>query len=160
MWTLCAAYWPRYTKGQHYVGPPAFPSIYHQTLINLVHQRCCCHVSSQSTSHFTRVAACRLDSRYTFITNGSVQLCCWLCSHKLWLCWFAFFFLPHFENVGTWETDTLSFLLYSFSSVSWLVRKCAGEMLQQCLFPVCAPNTIVCWELLGYWPKKNIYTVF
>lgn len=154
--------WPTTT------GPTAFVSIL-RFYFAFLHPRSCSHVSSKPTTHSTcrkRRRAVKTVNISSCITPVIVQLCCWLCRHlhsllHLLICIFS---LPLWRML--WEvglpTNTLSFLLYSFISVShgW-----SGNVLVKCfnnvsLSSVCAPNTVVCWELLGYWPKNKIYTVF
>lgn len=63
-----------------------------------------------------------------------------------------FIFFWECFGFGTLNGHLLSFLLYSFISS---LEMCCWNASLMFLFSVSAPNTIVCWEMLGYWPKKK-----
>lgn len=153
--------WPTTT------GPTAFVSVF-RFYFAFLHPRSCSHVSSQPTTHSThrkRRHAVKTVNTSSCITPVIVQLCCWLYSHFCTVCyiyWYAYFLSPFEDCYGKWAFQRTP---WAFCCIVLSQSLMAGQ--EMCwwnasimsLSSVCAPNTVVCWELLGYWPKNKIYTV-
>ena len=142
-------------------GSSAFRSIYTQTLFCLLHPKSCCHVHDSSHPPGNRGMPFKPSTHP--LTLRIVQLCCWLCSHFCANCHivhlhiffppspvdFVLFFWRMFGTVnGHLELSVVQFYLSLMAGQ----EMCWWNASIMSLFSVCAPNTIVCWELLGYWP--------
>lgn len=123
----------------------------------IFHSKSRCHISSQSADRHTQGMACCLDSQYILKSFTMVQSCRWLRSHFCTHCdivdLHSFFSLfKECLDDGTLEQMAYAFSCIVFISVSdgW-----SGDVLVKCFndvfLSVCAPNSIVCWELLEYY---------
>lgn len=123
---------PSKPKDNINIGPAAFPSIQIQTLFCLLHPRSCCHAHD---SFHTGNEGTPFTRSIHHLTLMIVQLCCWLCSQICTNCDIVdlHIFFPLFEEclgVGTLNGHLELSVVQFYLSLSWLVRKCAGEMLQ------------------------------